>query len=68
MKDLNPNGDGAKLALHKLAEQRPTDVLEYAALYISMELGVAPNQRGRKGPTVKGWPELTLGIEDIPDQ
>ena len=54
------------LSLHKLVEQEPTDIPEYAALYISMDLGVVPNQRGSKKPTVKNWPAFKARAEDVP--
>ena len=67
MKDSNLNGDGMGLSLSKLDKELPKTVLEYAAAYSSMGLGTVPNQPGSKRPAVKGWTELRLRQEDIPE-
>ena len=66
MREINSRGDGAKPSLLKLIEEKPDGTPEYAALYVGARLGVVPNMRGRKRPTVKGWPDLKLGVEDVP--
>jgi putative DNA primase/helicase len=64
LKDFNLNGDGAKLSLHKLDEQEPSNALEYAAAYAHMGLSVVPNE-GKK-PLLKGWPSKRLAEDDLP--
>lgn len=66
MREINSRGDGTKPSLLKLIEEKPDGAPEYAALYAGEGIGVVPNKRGRKRPTVKGWPDLKLGVEDVP--
>lgn len=64
MEDSNLNGDGAKLSLHKLDEQEPSNTLEYAAAYVRMGLSVVPNEGKR--PLRKGWPSQRLAEDKLP--
>ncbi len=66
MKDSNLNGDGAKLSLLKLAEERPIDAAEHAAAYARMGLAVVPNE-GKK-PRLKGWVKRRLAEEELPSR
>lgn len=67
MKDSNLNGSGVKPSLLKLIEESPEGAPEYASLYAGMGLCVVPNGQGTKRPILKGWPDLKLRVEDIPD-
>ena len=67
MKDLNSQDGGAKPSLIKLLEKKPDNSAGYAAAYSDIGLYPVPNQRGRKKPILKGWPELRLGAEEIPE-
>jgi bifunctional DNA primase/polymerase-like protein len=60
----NPNGNGAKPFLTKLAEEGPQNTLEYATLYAGMGLPVVPNE-GKK-PLLKGWTKSQLTAEEVP--
>ena len=64
MRYSNPNGDGAKPFLTKLAEEKPENALEYAAVYAGMGLPVVPND-GKK-PLLKGWTKSYLAEEEVP--
>ena len=64
MRYSNPNGNGAKPFLTKLAEEKPHDTLEYATLYTGMGLPVVPND-GKK-PLLKGWTKSQLTEEEVP--
>ncbi len=64
MRYSNPNGNGAKPFLTKLAEERPQNTLAYATLYAGMGLPVVPND-GKK-PLLKGWTKSQLTEEEIP--
>ena len=67
VRDSNLNGDGPRLSLVKLDNAIPNDVRECATLYAGMGLSIVPNQRGRKRPTVKGWPELRISSDEVSD-
>ncbi|MDP9439182.1 MAG: bifunctional DNA primase/polymerase, partial [Actinomycetota bacterium] len=64
MKDSNPDGDGARLSLRKLAEEQPEDAAEHAAAYTRMGIAVVPNE-GKK-PCLKAWPKRRLAEEELP--
>ena len=64
MRYSNPNGNGAKPFLTKLAEEKPENALKYAAVYAGMGLLVVPNE-GKK-PLLKGWTESQLTEEEVP--
>lgn len=65
MRNCNLNGDGAKLSLLKLAEQSPTNALEYAA-YTRMGLTVVPNEGKR--PLLQDWTNRRLTEEELPSR
>ena len=65
MRYSNPNGNGAKPFLTKLAEEKPENALEYALLYTSMSLAVVPSVNGQKRPSVGKWTELRLSPDQL---
>jgi putative DNA primase/helicase len=64
LKNCNLNGDGTKLSLTKLNEERPEDTLGYATQYNRMGLAVVPNEGKR--PLLKDWPNERLSAEELP--
>jgi P4 family phage/plasmid primase-like protien len=62
----NFNGDGANPFQNELPEEELESVVEAARIYASCGLCVVPNQPESKRPAEKGWPELRLGVEDVP--
>ena len=66
LRNCNLNGDGAKLSLLKLAEQSPTNALEYAAAYTRMGLTVVPNEGKR--PLLQDWTNRRLTEEELPSR
>jgi len=63
VKDSNLNGDGAKLSLHKLDEERPENALDHAVAYTGMGLTVVPNE-GKK-PRLKEWNKKRLSEDEL---
>ena len=64
MGEYNANGDGTTPCFSNLAETKPENGLEAAELYTLMGLSVVPCEGKR--PILKNWPELRLGLEDLP--
>lgn len=65
MKEYNPHENGTTPSFTDLAEIEPKNVLEAAELYTQMGFFVLPCN-GKK-PILKGWPELRLGLADLPE-
>jgi putative DNA primase/helicase len=60
-------GEGGAIPFFANLRTEPLEsTADAARFYLSHGVGVVPNARGRKSPTVMGWPDLRLGVEDVP--